>query len=204
MFTIISWFTKDTKYEGVIKTTLLPSLSKFDNIRSKIYPIKANNNWLENTNLKPFVIQKAIWEINTDLLILDADCTLNQYPKLIEEIPEEYDCAMFYLPWNEWYQNGSNKLELCTGTLFFRDNFTCRSLIEKWCDQSLNNPHKTDQQNLEITLENFKEPLKIYMLPYEYCWINSLPNGKEPFVKRPDNVVVEHFQASRTLRREIK
>lgn len=200
MFTTISWYTKDIEYDNVMNRYFYPSIEKLD-IPYKIYPMDSVGNWMKNTNLKPVVIEKALEELDTNLLIVDADAVIHSFPKLMLEIPKDYDCAMFWLDWNEWYQNGSDIKELCSGTLYIRNRLICKELIKTWIMMSkLHN--LTDQKVLEKALHAFPD-LKIYKLPYEYLWINSLPNNKVPFVKRPKNVIIEHFQISRSLKRKL-
>jgi len=194
----------NTEYSNIIASYLMPSLNDFYKIPAKIYPIESIGTWKKNTNLKPTIIEKALEEINTDIVILDADCRINEYPKLFDEIPEQYDMAVFYLPWGEWYGHSEGKEELCSGTLFFRNRLICKQLVWAWKieAQSINN-HLNDQQVLQNLLNKEFPDIKIYKLPYEYCWINSMPNGNKPFVKKPNNVVIEHFQVSRDLRNKI-
>lgn len=201
MFTTIGWYTKDTEYEKVMKEYLVPSVMKL-NLPHVIYPVDSIGTWAQNTNLKSRVIEQAFDEVDTDLLIVDADAIIHSYPKLLEEIPEEYDCAMFWLDWNEWYQNGSNVKELCSGTLYLRNRGICKELVERWVKIGATN-NVTDQKALAMTLPEFPD-LKIYNLPYEYCWIHNLPGGRETIVPRPDKIVIEHFQASRDIKRFIK
>lgn len=200
MFTIISWYTKHTEYESVMMNHLVPSLLKL-NLPHSIYPVDSKNDWKTNTNMKPEIVEQAFEEIETDLLIVDADAIIHCYPKLLEEIPEEYDCAIFWLNWNEWYQNGSDMNELCSGTLYFRNRPICKKLIKKWKEVCAENRYP-DQKNLEVALKQTLD-INVYKLPYEYCWIHSLPGQRETYIERPNQVVVEHFQVSRQLKRKI-
>lgn len=206
-FKIIGWFTIDTPYQDIIKQYLLPSLKKISinkKINYDIYPIESTKNWKSNTNLKPIIAERALKESNENILLLDADCRVNDYPSLFDEIPEEYDIACFYLDWNEWYKNNSDKIELCSGTLFFRNRQICLDLIESWKVEGLKESNKlTDQEVLHNVLRDFPE-IKIYSLPYEYCWINSLPRGGKPHIQRPSKVIIEHYQSSREMRSQIK
>lgn len=196
MLSIISWYTP--QYKDVMDEYLRPSLKKLD-IPYKIYPIDSIGDWRANTCLKPTIIEKAFFqELDRDLLIIDSDARIYDYPKLLDEIPIEYDCAMFWLDWNEWYKNGSDIKQLATGTLYFRNRPICKELIKVWQEFCSSTP-MTDQKVLELALVEFPD-LKIYKLPYEYLWINSLPGNRKPFVKRPDNVIIEHFQISRRLK----
>ena len=197
---IISWFTENTKYQNVIKDYFIDSVEKLNLNNVRVFAVPSKNNWKENTNLKPDVALNALKNLKDDVLLVDADATILEYPKLIEEIPEKYDCAMFWLDWNEWYNNGSNKKELCSGTLFFRDRLICEDLILTWKKICENNSYP-DQKNLELALQFFPD-LKIYELPLKYCYITTMPNGDKPFVECK-NPIITHHQVSRELRRKI-
>lgn len=202
MVTIVSWYTLNTPYKEVMDTHLLPTLVKFE-LPYKTYPMDATQNWVQNTNLKSTVIEKALEEIDSDILVLDADCKINCYPTLLDEIPIEFDAGFFYLDWNKWYQNGTSKKELCSGTLFFRNRPIVKKLITDWKELTLKNNGKlVDQRFLELALK-VNPDIKIFDLPITYCWINSMPDGSEPKAKKPETVVVEHYQASRTLKSKV-
>lgn len=202
MFTIVSWYTIDTPYKEILDTHLLPTLIKFD-LPHKIYPMEASKNWVQNTNLKSLVIEKALEEIDSDILVLDADCKINSYPTLLDEIPMEFDAGFFYLDWMKWYQKGTAKNELCSGTLFFRNRPKIKKLVLDWKELTIKNNGKlVDQRFLELALK-VNPGIKIFELPVSYCWINSMPDGTEPLAKRPEPVIIEHYQASRTLRTKV-
>jgi len=202
MVTIVSWYTLNTPYKEVLDTYLLPSLTKFE-LPYKIYPMQASKNWVQNTNLKSLVIGKALEEIKSDILVLDADCKINCYPTLLDEIPIEFDAGFFYLDWNKWYNNGTSKKELCSGTLFFRNRLKIKKLIQDWKELTTKNNGKlVDQRFLELALK-LNPDLKIFDLPISYCWISSMPDGSEPKAVRPENVIIEHYQSSRQLRNKV-
>lgn len=196
MFTIVSWYTLNTVYEEIINNNLLPSLDKL-NLISKIYAVPSTGNWIKNTRLKSQITKRALEEINNDIVILDADCKVHEYPNLFDNIPLEYDIGCFYLDWKSWYRHSINKKELCSGTLFFRNTETTKKLIDRWIFYCSRNQYN-DQQNLEVALKDIPE-IKIYRLPVEYCWISTLPSGAKPFYPRPKNIIIEHFQASRKI-----
>ncbi len=134
-FRIISWYTPEyteimSNYLGHSLTSLCadPSLD----IRYNIYRKESKADWKHNTNLKPFVIEEALNNHDESIVVLDADSRLLEYPKLFDMIPIEYDCAFFYLNWDEWYGNGSKTKELCSGTLFFRNREICMDLVREW------------------------------------------------------------------------
>ena len=200
-YRVITWITEN--YQEVLNEYLKPSLDKLADLDYKVYYEKNTNNWQKNTNLKPFIVEKALNDTDKSILVLDADSRLYDYPKLLDEIPEEYDCALFYLKWAEWYRNGSTKEELCSGTLFFRNREICIDLIKLWQEECKRNRY-ADQRNLEEAIKKLTGTIKIYKLPYEYCWIHDMPNGKEPLIPKPKNIIIEHFQVSRYMRNKIR
>lgn len=202
MFNIVSWYTKDTPYEEIIHDRLIASLNRLDLSRA-IYQVEDLGNWIDNTNQKPSVAMRALTDLRTDIVLLDADCEVHEYPVLFDNIPQHYDMAVFYLDWKTWYKKQSDRKELCSGTLFFRNRERCKKLIQDWHFEShLYGNKLPDQRVLEDLLKKNKHHLRIMELPISYCWINSLPDGSKPHVEKPLDVTIEHFQASRKLRRD--
>lgn len=198
---VICLLSHDGPYELEFSTHLLPSLQKF-NIPYYIEVIESKGSWLKNVAQKPGAIFNAMEKYpNKDIVCLDADSEILSYPSLFDNIPEEYDLAFHTLDWNTWYRNNSNIKELLSGTMYIRNNEKTRKIVEEWYFTS-NNYDMWEQKVLSNILEKNKD-IKIYDLPLEYCWINSLPDGKDPFIK-PDNVIIQHFQASRKYRKLIK
>jgi hypothetical protein len=58
-----------------------------------------------------------------------------------------------------------------------------------------------EQKCLSKLLET-KKDVKLFELPVSYCYIKSLPDGKEPLVKI--DPIILHHQASRVLKKQIK
>lgn len=197
---IVSWYTIDTEYSRVIKDYLISSCKKL-NLNPIIYPVKSIGNWIKNTCLKPYIALKALKELNDDILLIDADAKILHFPELFNKIKKDYDIAYYTCKWREHYgYKNSNVEEICSGTLWFKNCDISRRLVEKWkveC-QKINKP---DQVVLQEVLKDFKE-LKVFNLPVEYCYINSLPRGKEPLIK-PETIYISHYQASREMKRKV-
>lgn len=203
MITYIGFYTEE--YTDVLKSYLLPTLIKFD-LQYKIYSIESVGNWNKNTNLKPLVIEKAFQDFDTDLVVLDVDCKILDVPKF-HEIPKEYDMALHFLEREKWFKQkyGPNdQIEALSGTLFFRNRPICKKFIKEWKKNALYfGSSRPDQSSLKNVLRENKE-IKVYNLPIEFCYIHDLPGGVEPGIPRPNNIIIEHFAASRELRRKIK
>jgi hypothetical protein len=204
MIKIISWFTTQTPYEQVIEQCLIPSLKKLQ-LDYHIYPVSSQGDWIKNTQLKPSVVRQAINDFpNHDLVIVDADCTINEYPQLFKDIPREYDLGVFRLDRNAWYGiqgEGFKEKELCSGTLFFRNRPEVMELIESW-NRRCYGTNLPDQLALQEVIEGFYW-LKIYPLPLSYCYINSLPDGSKGKIP-VEKPVITHHQASRQLRQIVR
>lgn len=194
---VVAFCSIDSPYEFELAQHLLPSLEKFK-ILHHIDVVENKGSWLKNVAEKPAVIYRALEKYpSKDLVILDADSEILQYPKLFDEIPEEFDLALHTLDWNTWYRNGSNVKEVLSGTIFMRNTPKMKELTAQWYNRA-NSSGVWEQKCLEKLIQEMK--IDVYPLPVEYCYIMSLPDGKEPFVKC-DNKVIAHFQASRKYKR---
>ena len=195
-FTICSFYTEDTPYQDVIEKYLLASATKY-NIDVRVLIAPNYHHWGKNVAQKPLMILKLLDEGIDNIVFVDADATLEQYPQLFSDIPEAYDIAFHTLDWNTWYRNKSNIKELLTGTMFFRNRPIVKQLCYEWYEKAQDGS-RWEQQILQDIITKY--PLKIYNLPLEYIYINTLPRGQEPYVKI-DKPVILHHQVSRILKR---
>lgn len=203
MFCIISYATKDTPYEDILNKYLLSSLLSLQGkkVGSYIEKIENKGDWYANTSYKPTFILNAIRKCESaydSVVFLDADAKVLKYPQLFEDIPEEYDIALHHLSWEIWYgYKGDNTKELLSGTVFFRINDKVKNLIKDWANEA-EKSREWEQKVLAKVLLRHPE-IKVYPLPIEYIYINSLPDDRPPLVKC-DPVIV-HYQLSRELKR---
>jgi len=199
-FKIYSFYTQDSVYKDVLNKYLIASLNKL-NKRIPFEAIEAENfhHWGKNVAQKPLIISQLLDEGLDNIVFLDADATVEQYPQLFHEIPNEYDIAFHYLDWDTWYQNNSHVKELLTGTMYFRNNEKVRKLCAEWYAKA-EDGSEWEQQILEKIIKKYD--LKIYELPLEYIYIKTLPQGIEPNVKI-ENPVIIHHQVSRQLKKGI-
>ena len=202
-FVIASFYTINTPYEKVIQEYFVTSYQNiFKDSKFIIKAIRNYGNWYNNVAHKPQIVLELLEKLDKHmcLVLLDADAEILKYPKLFEEIPEEYDIAFHYLDWNIWY--GYNRQpptkELLTGTMFFRNNDTIKALCDHWYKEAIKT-HEWEQKILQRIINLY--PVKIYELPLEYCYMKSTPKG-EPIVKL--NPVILHHQVSRELKRRLR
>ncbi len=93
----ISYFTKNTPYEEVMKTHLLASLKKYK-LNYDIEGIDDLGSWQKNTHYKAEFIKKMLLKHKCPVIFLDADATIEQYPKLFNGLMD-YDISYHSLDW---------------------------------------------------------------------------------------------------------
>lgn len=197
----ISYATKGTVYEQIMKQHLEPSLKKF-NLEHIIEYVPNLGNWYKNTAYKPKFIMEMMEKHNLDKCIFtDADSEIKKYPSLFEQIPDDYDLACHYLSWNLWYGHKNNVMELLTGSMYFKYNNKIKSLCEEWHKQS-NEKMQWEQKILQSILRG-KSDIKIYHLPLEYAMMISRPRNQPPLVDISGAVIL-HYQISRKFRRRLR
>ena len=194
----ISYYTKETPYETVINTHLLPSLKK-GNLKYDIQGIQDLGNWNANTAYKAKFIREMLEKHKEDVVFLDADATIEKNPILFEQIPEKYDLAYFQMDWYLHWRNekGRKKRELLSGTMMFRYNpkvIHLTHIYEQYCKK---NPRMWEQKVLQTVLE-CPNTLKIYNLPATYCAVVNHSNVLPSYIKDP---VIVHWQASRKFKK---
>jgi hypothetical protein len=189
----ISFYTKGY-YESIINKYLIPSLKKWNlTYLTKEYP--DTGKWIENVKYKAVLILEIMKLTTNDLVFLDADAEIIQYPSLFNEIHDCYDLAVHYLDWYKFWrnQNQQTKFELLSGTLFIRNNNKNIKLVEQWIEETKKS-NLWEQKVLENLLPSYQN-INIYKLPISYCQIIKLDN------KIPENSVIIHHQCSRGVKK---
>jgi len=194
----ISYYTKNTPYEKVMNTHLLPSLKKY-RLPYDIEPIEDFGSWSLNTSYKAQFVQKMLQKHRKTVVFIDADATIEAFPSLFAQISPEFDIAChyqdFYLQWRG--QRGKGKLDLLSGTIMFRYNERVLNLVRKWVERTKTST-KWEQKILQTLTEENKD-IKIHKLPVEYCTVIMHNKSIPKYVKKED-VVILHHQKSRQYR----
>jgi hypothetical protein len=139
-----------------------------------------------------------------DIVFVDADAEVLVYPKMFDEIPDEYDIAVHILDRDSWYNRKfgeTENKELLSGTMLIRNNLRTRVLVEKWIRACLNQPFEWEQVVLQRVLT--ENGVNVYELPLSYCYIKTMPNGDAPYVACNEAVIV-HNQVSRQFKKAAK
>jgi len=186
-FIVIAYYTIGTKYERWVKR-LEESLNRF-NIDYEIEGIDNLGSWQKNTHHKPHFIKKMLQKHAGEysgVLYVDADAVIHRYPALLHIL--DCDFAVHHFTGHQ----------LASGTMYFKNTSLVMRLIQMWIDYNAVHSDKLDQQTLQDVIREkaWDGILKIYELPASYCTIFDLTKD----INRP---VIEHFQGSRTARKEI-
>ena len=142
-FVVVSFYTLGDGYEKAAKERLIPSLEAHD-VPYFIQGVQGHGNWGRNILMKSAVILNAMEQAGysgENIVWLDADAELCQYPTLFEELADQCDFAYHR-------RFGRN---LSSGTMFFRNKYACRQLVEHWnrdCDRELDKGGRRTEQAL--------------------------------------------------------
>lgn len=198
MFIIATYYTYPGPYAKVVEDYLAKSMKNYPEFEFHIGVYEDQGSWHKNTSLKPRFILELFQKYNKDVILLDADATIEKYPELFFNIPEEYDIAAHYLSWKDWYGYSEDETkELLSGTLYLRNNDKVKKLCQKWYDEAYHSG-VWEQQILQKLLD--KSEVKVYNLPIEYTFIISRPGNLPPLIKTEP--VILHHQVSRETRRK--
>ena len=159
--------------------------------------------WYKNVTMKPLSILDAMEKYpELDIVSIDADAEVLEYPKVFDKIPKEVDIAYHLLNWNEWYGYSKNPpiMELLTGTMYLRNNDKIKKLCNEWYSEATKT-NEWEQKVLQRIIKKYD--IKHYHLPLSYCYMKTRPRNKEPLVKL-ENPVIVHNQVSRKLKRKLK
>jgi len=202
-FIITSYYTLDTPYQQVAHDYLMSSVKRLG-VPSDIRGVKNLGSWQKNTSFKATFCKLMLEKYpDKNIIFLDADAELLQYPKLFEEIPDDCAVAAHILDRDKWYGTQfpeGQKEEFLSGTLFLRNKLLTRLMVNKWIENC--NDTVWEQTVLWNVLKG--SGFNIYELPIEYCYMDSRPGGLPPLVKPENEVVVRHNQVSRKLRNIIQ
>ena len=204
MISVITFYTPE--YGEEVKEWS-NSCSRYLTIPFKAYSRPSRGSWVHNCTMKAEVILEALNE-GGGVVWTDADARFKAFPKLFQEL-ENYDFGCYWIPnvWNKpknvqlrpWGLDRGNEA-LAGGTLFFNNTQITKDLITDWKGESEANPTRWEQQSLQKIWDKYdRKGLKTFNFPQGYCRVFDAP-----WFEPENEVVIEHTQASRRLRRTIK
>lgn len=155
--------------------------------------LRENNSWIDIVQKKPnFLLMVLNLYPNKNVVWVDSDSIIEKNPDIF--LKPTNDCGIYML----------NNVQLCSGTLFFKNTETGKNILNDWIIETVKINEKNsiskiqdvllwDQKILEILIKN-KYMNNIFYLPDEYVCIFDHPKFKNL------DWVISHWQASRKLK----
>ena len=193
---LISYYTNDY-YKKVASKYLLPSVKKLG-LACYTASLSEEGSWIANVNKKPKFMKDCLLMFKKDVLWVDVDAEIRGSLAFFDAIPMQYDIACHILDRQVWYhrqkfKGKATRKEPLIGTLYLRYKLEVLVFLDAWIKECALLCLSAQQVFAQLLK---RKKIKIFNLPIEYCYINSLPNGRLPYVK-VDNPIIVHYQASR-------
>ena len=177
-FKLITFFTYGNGYEDVFAKKFKASAEALE-MEYEFEAIPDRGSWRKNVYYKAEFIKKMLHQEKCNLVFVDCDGMIQQYPKLFDHFPFDIGCHM---------RDGK---ELLSGTMFLRNNARVKKLVNQWMKR--NNEKIAERWAEQINLKEVideSEDIKFQNIPASYCQIfDTMRTYKKP--------VIEHFQESR-------
>ena len=171
---VVSFYTDDPIYSEHVGR-LKASLEKHG-IEYEIERKAPFRSWVEATNYKPEFVLACLKRYRRNIVWLDADAVVQQYPILFDTI--NCDVAV----------HKRDGVEILGGTVYVQNSDGGMRFAEDWVRMATENKKLNDQGALQAILR--KPSYNVELLPAPYTLIFDLMESQGP-------PVIEHFQASR-------
>lgn len=176
----VSFFTPDYAPEAA---GLVESLHRFG-LPCFVQEVPSSGCWTANCARKPSFLLEARKQFPGQPVVwLDADARVRQNPTLFESIPGYVDLAVHY-------RDGT---ELLSGTMYWGAGEHATRLLKAWRRDCELNPSLFDQRVLQGLVDGTSR-YRVTYLPATYTAIFDAR------MCGPDEIVIEHMQASRRLK----
>lgn len=158
-------------------------------LRTDFQEIPDQGSWIKNVQYKPHYIKRMLQKHKGHPIVwIDADARIRQEPKLFNDMKS--DVGVHYR------RKGKGNVyrdELLSGTMYFANNDKTLNLMGLWIKSNKAHPQEWDQRTLAKVINS--NGCIVEKIPAPYCQIFDTMKGEG------GNAVIEHFQASRKLRR---
>jgi hypothetical protein len=190
---VISFYTENSPYQ--LEAMSLIASCNSHNIEIEVEGIASEGSWERNCAIKPFFIRKKLLEKKRPIFWVDADA-------VFKKKPDFFSMSHSDLAFREMKKfSDDRRFKFFSGSLFL--NYTRRGLefVDKWCEYcQLRIDKKEDLQFLDqislVDLIEQGEQVRVFSLPIAYAKIFDI-DAQEI---NPEEIVIEHYQASRRYR----
>lgn len=187
----VTFFTTGSEYEQ--EAVELRKTTDAHGIHLHVREFPSQGSWALNTQLKAQLIEQCLFDSPEPLVYVDSDARVLQRPVLFTTLADSCDIAVHYRP-DKRFAHGR---ELLSGTMYFSNTPRSQALVAAWRARNLEQPGNMDQRTLQQVIdERLVDGLRVYELPPTYTKIFDIMRNVGPGV-------IEHYQASRRLRRTI-
>jgi len=189
---IVSHYTVGTGYEQEV-CNLRESLLALG-LDHDIEPVASLGSWRANSNYCAAQVRKMLdkWSPRP-VLRVDADAVFRSRPDIFVS-PGFDGVDVAACIWDNSRLRPAG--ELLGGTLYFANSPAARRLVAEWVAECTRKPTQRNGDLLQDILGRHKDDIVFRRLPLAYCKI---------FDRMPGDIVpvIEHFQASRRLKRQV-
>lgn len=190
---IVSFYTENTPYQ-LEAMSLIASCNAFG-IEAEIEGVPSKGSWERNCAIKPFFIREKLIEKKRPIFWVDADA-------IFKKKPDFSSFSHSDLAFREMKRFSTDRrLKYFSGSLFL--NYTPKGIAfaDTWCAHCQEKiDQKVDLQFLDqLSLVDLLEQgtqVRVYSLPIAYSKIFDI----DALEIDPQEVVIEHYQASRRFR----
>ena len=190
---VISFYTENSPYQ--LEVMALIASCQSHGIDAEIEGIPSEGSWERNCAIKPFFIRRKLLEKKRPVFWVDADAVFKKKPDFSSMSHSD-------LAFREMKRfSNDRRFRYYAGSVFV--NYTERGLefVDKWCQHCQHKiDKKGDLQFLDqislVDLIESGEQVKIFSLPIAYAKVFDI-DAQEI---NPEEIVVEHYQASRRYR----
>ena len=191
----VTFVTTGTGYEREVERLALSAARL--SIPLRIYHHPNLRNWRLNLNWKSLTILEAMTDYpDKDIVWVDADAKFHSWPALFDELSlaRAHDIAF-----HRWVHSRLDPgRELLSGTLWVANTERGAKLVSAWHEKALKSRAIRHQRALDEVLKGERAGWRCFALPVQYTAIFD-----HRAVRGRIQPVIEHFQASRRLRRAV-
>ncbi len=190
---VVSFYTLNTGYEKEAMR-LIKELHLFG-FEHDIQGIPSFGSWQKNTQYKAkFIAGMMEKHPNRDILWLDVDSSIYQYPNLFDNAT--FDLGVHKIDWAKYSHGRRKDKQLANAVIYLKNIGKVRRFVYDWVRLNEKNPDRIEMQTMADILKLWEKKLNFHNLPASYCQIyDSMATEGYP--------VIEQRQASRQYRNKV-